>query len=147
MWFRNILLFNSLQVLSGWACVTCRNGDTIDGMSSAFKTPSLQYFSRLVVSSLPTLLQELSTETPSKAWDASCCTPTSPALFRAHFEWPCRSSGSELRATFIKGKAQGQGLYTYNDGSRYVGQFVNSQRDGTGIYKFVECRRCSLAHG
>jgi hypothetical protein len=44
MWFRNILLFNSLQVLSGWACVTCRNGDTIDGVSSALETPSLQYF-------------------------------------------------------------------------------------------------------
>jgi hypothetical protein len=47
----------------------------------------------------------------------------------------CSASGSELRATFIKGKAQGQGLYTYNDGSRYVGQFLNSQRDGSGIYK------------
>ena len=32
---------------------------------------------------------------------------------------------------------QGQGLYTYNDGSRYVGQFFNSQREGSGIFKFV----------
>jgi hypothetical protein len=46
-----------------------------------------------------------------------------------------RASGSELRASFVKGKAQGQGLYTYNDGSRYVGQFVNSQREGSGIFK------------
>jgi hypothetical protein len=46
-----------------------------------------------------------------------------------------RAGGSELRASFVKGKAQGQGLYTYNDGSRYVGQFVNSQREGTGIFK------------
>jgi len=70
------------------------------------------------------------------------------------------ASGSELRASFVKGKAQGQGLYTYNDGSRYVGQvcggegggcvcvymcidssrcvlqFVNSQREGSGIFKY-----------
>jgi hypothetical protein len=56
-------------------------------------------------------------------------------------EAPHSASGSELRATFIKGKAQGQGLYTYNDGSRYVGQFAKSQRDGTGIYKSVIATR------
>ena len=28
---RSLIFFFLLQVLSGWACVTCRNGDTIDG--------------------------------------------------------------------------------------------------------------------
>jgi hypothetical protein len=58
-----------------------------------------------------------------------------------------RASGSELRASFVKGKAQGQGLYTYNDGSRYVGQFVNSQREGSGIFKCETSRSFCVDFG
>ena len=146
------------QVLSGWACVTCRNGDTIDGAFAHFARNHVIFILSVIffphISAICRNIQwrisrRRGPHHAVRSHTASfCCIRYQNAVLIKYSSYtphltPCSASGSELRATFIKGKAQGQGLYTYSDGSRYVGQFSNSQREGTGIYKYASAGGCA----
>ena len=48
---------------------------------------------------------------------------------------------SVYEGNFVKGKFDGEGTYTWPDGSRYCGPFDNNKPDGDGKYFDVENRQ------
>ena len=48
------------------------------------------------------------------------------------------ASGCRLEGEVVKGRFEGYGIMTYNDGSTYMGDWADNRREGFGIYRSVK---------